>query len=615
MAATVAEWVIALKDEMSGNATKAAKALEELRQSIKGEKSELADLQRQMRELKRQGGDGLKASMQELKGKIDAKRESIKQAKLQYKSLADSTATLKGRSSALKAIFGELGQATRKLPGPLGEASSSIQSLVSKMGGGRAVTMALAAGFAAVAAAAAFATSKLLGAAIASQNARRNELLHFEALTKQRNLWGILPGKATDMQRAVDSVSASVSISRDKVSGFASQLYNAGLRGNKLTTVLEATSIKASALGEGAGSAFAGWASALAVTGGNVKRLSDDIKNRFGGVVAKQMKSLEVSQLKMQEGFASLFTDLDIEPFLDGMTQLRGMFSQSTESGRALKALVTDLLKPLLGSATDGLVTMRRFFKQMIIGALEIEIAFMTVRNWFLKTFGSGQVNTLSRLFGSFQAGRVFVYALAAGFGVLAVNVIAATWPILAVAAGIWGIITLAQQLSDLWNEIDWTDMGAAIWKGIVGGVKSGWSAVTTVFSDMAGEAKRAFAQALGIESPSKVFAKLGGEIPAGVKLGVEQRTPEAQSAVDSIVTPKLGTAASAGAAAPTAPSAPASPSGGASSTQVTIAELHVHARTDDAKGFAEELVRTLENVLSGAATQLGAAPLGAGAQ
>lgn len=604
----VAEWALKLKEEISGDAVKAAKALSDLRDAIKADKSEMAELQRQMRELKKGTGADLKDAMASLKKQIDQKKQSIAMAKEQYKALADHTQTLKARSGALKSVFGELGKLTNRLPPPLRDAALKMSELSSKMGGARMVMAGLAAGFVALAAAAAFAAKNLLEATVASQNARRNELLHLEALTKQRNMWGLAAGKASDMQAAIDKVSAGVSISRERVAGFATQLYQSGLRSDNLTAALEGTAIKASALGDSAGSAFAGFAADVAITGGSVKRLSEDIKNRFGGVVQKQMKSLEVSQLKMKEGFDSLFTGLNIESFLTALTEIRNMFSQSTASGRALKQIMEIVLRPLLGSATDGLVVMRRFFKQMIIGALQITVAFLTVRNWFYRTFGGEQVNTFKRLFGTIQWGRTVVYMLAAAAAVMAASFAAATWPVLLAGAAVWGIVTIVQQLYDLWNEIDWTDLGRSILNGITDGITAGWDWVVNQMKELGKDAQFAFKTVLGISSPSKVFAALGEQIPAGVSAGIKQGSPTAQKAAAETVNPKLGAGALAAAPPPPAqPSQPRTPATTKQEVSVTIGELHVTAQTDDPKSFATAIRRELEDVLEGLILQTGA--------
>jgi hypothetical protein len=132
------------------------------------------------------------------------------------------------------------------------------------------------------------------------------------------------------------------------------------------------------------------------------------------------MSSLAVQQLKQKENWASLFRGVNVEPFLDALKRLRDILSVNTAAGQALKSLFTTFLQPLFNAAEGGIVFMRRFFKQMLIGALEMKIAYQDVRNWFARTFGKSQGVQVKDLIDKIQLGRVFVYMLAAAFAVLA---------------------------------------------------------------------------------------------------------------------------------------------------------------------------------------------------
>lgn len=610
-----ASFAAELQDQVSAGALSAADALKQLQEQLGEDQKALADMQKAMRALKGATTSDVRAPMAALTKQIEEQKNKIAESQGAYVALGGSFGKAGKSTSSLQARFLELSKATQAMPGPMSSLIGRVSKYASTVDAAKLTTIALGATFIATAAAATVLTKSLFEQALASQDAARNELLHFEALTKMRNLLGIAPGKATDLQNAVDRVSASVSISREKVSSYAEQLYRGGLRGKNLEDALSGASIKASALGDAAGSSFAGFASALALGGGSVKRLSDDVKNRFGGVVQKQMSSLAVQQQKQKENWASLFRGINIEPFLDALKRLRDILSVNTAAGQALKGIFTTFLQPLFNAAESGLVFMRRFFKQMLIGALELKIAYQDVRNWFARTFGKSQVDSTKSLLDRIQLGRVFVYGLAAAFAVLAVNVAAATWPFLLAAAAVWGLYEIVTNLYDLWQEIDWTSLGRSVWTGIVDGLKSGWEAVKSVFSDLASEAARAFKQALGIASPSKVFAELGYQVPAGVAKGVQVGTPSAENAVNDMAqrvssAPKLGADTQAGRSAE-APEPGARVTQSASNT-ITIGELHVHAPNGDAKTLATAFRRELENVLEGLSLELGAPQLGA---
>lgn len=612
---TKASWALELQDDVSSGALSATDALVKLQEQLAADTKALADMQKAMRSLKGATTADVKQPMAELQKQIEAQKNTIATAQGTFVALGGKFGKSGKDASGFKLRLAELQKATQAMPGPISSLATRVTSYASTMTAATATTLALGAAFIATAAAAAVLTKSLFEQALASQDAARNELLHFEALTKMRNMLGIAPGKATDLQLAVDKVSASVSISREKVAGYAEQLYRGGLRGAALGEALQGASTKASALGDAAGSSFAGFATAVALGGGSVKRLSDDVKNRFGGIVQRQMSSLAVQQQKQKENWASLFRGINIEPFLDALKRLRDILSVNTAAGQALKGIFTTFLQPLFNAAEGGLVFMRRFFKQMLIGALEMKIAYQDVRNWFARTFGREQAVKTKDLLDRIQLGRVFVYLLAAAFATLAVSVIAATWPFVLGAVAIYALIEGLSALYDLWNEFDWSGIGRSMWTGIVDGLKKGWEAVKSVFSDLAGEAARAFKEALGIASPSKVFAELGYEVPAGVAKGVQVGTPTAQSAVTDMAqsmraAPKLGTDTQSGRAADATP-APASTTN-TRATTLTIGELHVHAPAGDAKALATAFRRELENVLEGLSLELGAPLLGA---
>lgn len=642
-------------DELTDGAKGATYSLEELRDQLQRERRALSEMNRAMKELKAGGGEELKGVMGELQTRMERQDKVVRGTLTAYVEMGGTFKRAKSSGSGLQKGMAELQQQTHGLgsslkstkpaatglgnalselryqagaaPGAFGQMSQLLGRITKGLDGAKLRAIALTAAFLGLAGAAAVAAKSLISAALASQDARRNELLHFEALTKMRNLWGFAAGKASDLQAAVDKVSPSVSIARGKVAQFADQLYRGGLRGKNLEAALEGASIRASALGEASGGAFAGFATSVALAGGSVKRMSEDIKNRFGGVVEAKMKSLEVQTLKQKENFDSLFDGVDIEPMLTALQRLRDIFNVNTAAGVALKGILGTVLEPLMGAATGGLVMLRRFFKQILIGVQEIQIAFLIVRLWFVRTFGpSTTEGPLSRLFGSFQAGRVFVYLLAAAFGALAVSTIAATWPVLAIAAGVYVLIDIFYDLADAatdfgqsfvagiqliqewWDSVDFAELGVSIIDGLIGGLTSQFTKLKQKVVGLADEVTSWFKEKLGIASPSKVFAELGVAIPQGVGQGVDRGAPQAQRAVDQMIAPRLGKPVSEPTGGPGAATNTTTTTQNSKSVSLTIQELNVHAKSDDPADLADAFQRQLEHVLSSLSLQLGGA-------
>jgi hypothetical protein len=774
---TTAEFILRLKDEMSGSAAAAAQALSNLKSDMDADIKALAEMEKAMRNLKKAASVD-EGAMRTLTEAMNTKREAISRAQAAYVELGGEFGRTKSKGGDLISRLKAMEDGLSGMPGPLGQVTASLSKLAQMMGG--AGWLALGAGLAAVAASAVIAAKTLFELGLANADARRNEMLHLEALTKMRSFFGFVPGNAKEMIAGIDDISARVSISREEVSQFNDTLYKSGLRGASLKTALEATAIKASALGTAAGNAFAGMAAHANLMGVSVNRLAQDVKNRFGGIVAKQMKSLEVQSKKQKEAFASMFGSLDAEPLLGALADVRQLFSQNTEAGKALKFIFTTLVQPLMDAATKALPFIELFFDGIIEGALDVEIAFLKVRNWWIKTFGPEQKATTDDYMSAFDTGKrlvddcaaailglallltgkfllsiaeasasfiasllemsaaaisevlgvitpaivasgeaFVVFALesvpkAAGallntlgpailtssgalksltvgeiagaakgfattlgggigtaakamkgltltelpalvkglstslfnsllkaggqivafgatawttfttvviptvttaiasFASLALEVLAVTWPFLLAAAALYGLYKIFELLYVIWDELDWSEIGSSMWHGIVDGLTAGWNAVKKAMSDLAHGAMSAFQDALKIASPSKVFADLGIQIPMGVEQGVTQGTPEAQRAVDDMVTvPTIAPAPVAAGPGAEPPMAVAGSASGSGAT-ISIGEIVIHTNSDKPRELANAFRRELESVLEGVALQMGARVAGA---
>lgn len=119
--------------------------------------------------------------------------------------------------------------------------------------------------------------------------------------------------------------------------------------------------------------------------------------------------------------------------------------------------------------------------------------------------------------------------------------------PFLLAAAAVWAVINTTKLLMDLWDEMDrgalkaqlYTDLiepiqnfageawqsamniGGKIIEGIVDGITSGASVLIDAMKSLGTNAWSGFKAVLGIHSPSREFAKLGRQIPAGVEEGI----------------------------------------------------------------------------------------------
>ena len=86
----------------------------------------------------------------------------------------------------------------------------------------------------------------------------------------------------------------------------------------------------------------------------------------------------------------------------------------------------------------------------------------------------------------------------------------------------------LVSQVWDTITNTNWLDLGRNIIEGIANGVSNAVSTLVQAAKNVANSALNAIKSALGIASPSKVFAKeVGRWIPPGIGKGVDQAMPE----------------------------------------------------------------------------------------
>lgn len=100
---------------------------------------------------------------------------------------------------------------------------------------------------------------------------------------------------------------------------------------------------------------------------------------------------------------------------------------------------------------------------------------------------------------------------------------IAAAWDVFAttwMAIGTW------------WQQFSFVDLGRQVAIGLVTGLRDGLLWVWDAAKAMAGKAVEAVKSALGIHSPSRVFAEIGGHTAAGLVQGIDRGTPAAVSSV-----------------------------------------------------------------------------------
>jgi TP901 family phage tail tape measure protein len=92
---------------------------------------------------------------------------------------------------------------------------------------------------------------------------------------------------------------------------------------------------------------------------------------------------------------------------------------------------------------------------------------------------------------------------------------------------------------------LEFIKLGAQIIGGLLGGLKQGWESLKSGLSELAGNVVGSFKSLLGIRSPSRVFAGLGGMLGAGLAVGMKGSAGEVARAAGEMskaATPNLPT-------------------------------------------------------------------------
>jgi hypothetical protein len=626
--------------QLKASAESGEAALAKLHDTIKADGKELQAMQRAVKELKAGTGDYTE-QVKTLEEAITAKKESIATARSQVIAFGGSLTKAASGGKGLHAQLAELQKVVGGMPGPLGAVVALFSRLtdVVKNNPIKTIFAAIGAGMVALVAKTAMATASLVKYSIAQADARRTELLRLEGLTKIRNYYGVAAGSASDLQDAIDSVSASSALSRNQIGGLAEQLYKAHFRGENLTAALEAAAIKTSTQGQEQASMWIGYAEAINRTGGNVKGFAQNVRNQLGGIAQKQMLSATVQAEKLQESYSQLTNGVRIEPLLKARKAFNDLFSQSTSSGKALKQLLGFILQPLIDAIAKVQRLAKPFFQGMILACQELVMAGLEVADMFGVTFAETVPDSLEDAETATKLGRaafdllagalwavvtvssIFaarmtylaitsipgvvralipmlasIWSQVVAWGALALEVLAATWPLVAVGLAAWAIWEAFDYVFDAIMKIDWWGLVGFIFKPFA------WLAdgVIKFFGAMGRGIKSIFTDELEMHSPSRVFERYGENIGAGLQAGIDSTAPDVNQSVEHLVTVPKAPTTGAGAGAGNAASSSAGASG-----NIIIESINLSGFKDPASA-ATEFVTELGKALRVVGYQLG---------
>lgn len=184
-----------------------------------------------------------------------------------------------------------------------------------------------------------------------------------------------------------------------------------------------------------------------------------------------------------------------------------------------------------IGGAISKVVSIAVSSLPMVVSAIEGVIdAGEWVYSAYQKVAGVFQSNsTASAALGYALTGlKIVGAALAVGIGVVVAGAVMLAAPFYAAVAAL-AVLTgaIGSGLAKLWELAGAVPkIGAAIIDGLIGGIMSKVASLKATIGNIAGAVSGGFKGALGISSPSKVFAGYGKNTAEGYEQGVEKHMP-----------------------------------------------------------------------------------------
>jgi hypothetical protein len=303
---------------------------------------------------------------------------------------------------------------------------------------------------------------------------------------------------------------------------------------------------------------------------------------------------------KLKDSLRQLTEGVNLAPVLEGIASLAQLFDKSTVAGKGMKDFITAFGNEVGKIFTAAVPLVRVFVTQLVIEMVKLRIVFADVSNYIEDTFGvtlGGLGDRFFTLENAVTAAKVVFWGTVGVLGALVAVAAILAAPFIALAAA-WEYAGNVGKEFGTWLrkeflETDWSQLGTNIIDGIVNGFRSGVDRLKAAVMNGAEAAKGAFKGALGIKSPSRVFAEYGEQTTAGFVKGVDATSGKATAAVTSMVK------------APSAVAKGGAGGGGPVSVTLTLNFPSVKdgegvRQTLGAPSFKAEFLRVLEEALQG---------------
>ncbi len=437
------------------------------------------------------------------------------------KSLAGQSEALGKLAGGLGAVGGPLGGLGQRLVNPI----KGFSELSQTMGAGNAQALLLAAGAAAAAAAIALVTVAVVAgvAAITAWAVKLADASRAQKLTQEAA--EALNPALVEQRGTFAALSKETGIATSELNGLHENLTAAGVAAGDMAPALRAAALAEAALGKGGSAKFI---AQIKEGKQSVSELAAETQTKLGGIVARQMLGLDATSNRLKKSIGETFGGLDIEPLLRGLSRLVDLFDQNTAAGQAMKTLFEAVFQPLINNAEKAALVIEAFAIGFLIGLTKVYIAIKPTIKAISELFGFDDTALVDLLTSAKGAGEIVAYvftglAVAAGavlaaFAAAAANVVGFIAAIIGLPAAIAAAVAavfeftaaLTVKLVRAVVDIPWGQIGGDMMRGLASGITGAAGVVVDAVKSAVGNAVKSAKSALGIASPSKVFASLG---------------------------------------------------------------------------------------------------------
>lgn len=282
-----------------------------------------------------------------------------------------------------------------------------------------------------------------------------------------------------------------------------------------------------------------------------LEALTTTVDKVLGGIAEKKFMTIGVQSQKLRDTFGRLFDSLDTSKIAAVLGKVVSFFDEGSVTGAALTEIFVAIFDALGDAVEMVWPYVQTFLEFLILTALKVWNAFRPVRKAFQEMFGGeggGEVKSFEDALLAFSSsfGKVAefvannfvplmmgalvlltptIWGLVTAVGSLAVGVLAATWPALALIAALVAVYKVGEWLGEKLFELfqlDWGAIADDIITGLVRGIVNGIDAVVDAFGKLGKAGLDKFRSVFGIKSPSTVMALQGKYLDQGLQKGIE---------------------------------------------------------------------------------------------